>query len=171
MESDMLLQRIIFPTAACDEFEMYFRGSDPSCVTAEDEIAVKAGQTLSLDTYFNSFSVGKWKKYTKLSSLSFRFAADCECKLSVFHAQAVADSEQIARFRRNENFTFDIDGISDRIRSCITVTERKIDCVQTVVQQGNKKLYSCTVKELPPDGILYVTLTPECDAREMSTPF
>lgn len=165
MESDMLLQRIIFPTAACDEFEMYFRDFDPSCVTAEDEIAVKAGRTLSLDTYFNSFSVGKWKKYTRLYSLSFCFAADCACKLSVFHAQAVADNEQIARFRRNENFTFDVDGISDRIRSCISVTERKIDCVQTVVQQGNKKLYSCTVKELPPDGILYVTLTPECDAR------
>ncbi len=161
----MLLQKVLFPAEACNEFGMYFNGVGALAVTKGHEVLVRAGQTLSLDTYFNAFSVGKWKRYTKVRGLQFCFCADDTCTVQVFHARASADNRRIARLRRNENFSFGIDATSEKIRGCIAVAERRIECSQSCVQQGNRKCYSCDIEELPDEGILYATITPVHDAR------
>ena len=39
------------------------------------------------DTYFNSFSIGKWKKYTTLSSLSLVLLVKGIMKINVYHLE------------------------------------------------------------------------------------
>ena len=50
----MVLQRIIFPSKNKPE-KLYFR---------------KKGEIISFDTFFNAFSVEKWKKYTSLNKVT-----------------------------------------------------------------------------------------------------
>nr|MCR5621659.1 hypothetical protein [Treponema sp.] len=70
----MEVQKVLFPGEECGEPEMYFRGIPPSAIDpAGGTVLVRRGETVSLDTYFNSFSAGKWRRYTGLGNLSFRF--------------------------------------------------------------------------------------------------
>ncbi|MCR5354668.1 MAG: glycosyltransferase [Lachnospiraceae bacterium] len=74
----MILQKITFPVDhICPEPQMYFHGVDDEQIT-ETEVRVKKGQTLYLDTYFNSFSLGKWMKYTQIKDLKLTLDIDGE---------------------------------------------------------------------------------------------
>ncbi len=66
----MILQNLLFPNAnlGADQ-EMYFRTEGTYDEKAQS-VSLKKGQTLSLDAYFNCFSIEKWTKYTSLSDLS-----------------------------------------------------------------------------------------------------
>lgn len=66
----MILQSLLFPSAQLGaDQEMYFRTGGRYDESARS-VLLQKGQTLSLDTYFNSFSIEKWMKYTVLSELS-----------------------------------------------------------------------------------------------------
>ena len=50
--------------------DLYFRTNDNLAVTYFNEkIIIPETTTVYFNTYFNSFSLDRWKKYTKLSSL------------------------------------------------------------------------------------------------------
>ena len=58
----MIIQPLLFPKQeVCPEQKMYYR-------IKEDKI--------SLETYFNAFSIGKWKKYTDLDNLYFEVESE-----------------------------------------------------------------------------------------------
>ena len=70
----MILQELLFPsTETCSTMEMYFRlrpgehapWRDPEA----DALRVPRWSHLDLNTYFNSFSIAKWAKYTRLDNL------------------------------------------------------------------------------------------------------
>ncbi len=67
----MRLQNIIFPSPeTCTVEDMYMRrtgGVDFSW--AEAVVHMKKNSAIYLDTYFNSFSIGKWKKYTNIDKV------------------------------------------------------------------------------------------------------
>lgn len=67
----MKLQNIIFPSAAtCTVEDLYFRRNDRVEFAWSDQfIRMKKGAVVSLDTYFNSFSLSKWKKYSNVGSV------------------------------------------------------------------------------------------------------
>ena len=92
----MKIQELLFPgTATCDRIGMYYRlsrdtagsgnasppdtstsaGPDASffegfsCHMDESFISCSRGSILEANTYFNGFSIGKWRKYTILDSL------------------------------------------------------------------------------------------------------
>jgi GT2 family glycosyltransferase len=48
---------------------------------------IPAGQTLSFATYFNSFSLGKWRKYSTLSALRLRVVTQGDFVLGVHHVR------------------------------------------------------------------------------------
>ena len=54
------LQEIIIPRKTVEK-TMFYRG----------ETALKCGNTLSFDTYFNSFSYTKYRDYTKADDVTF----------------------------------------------------------------------------------------------------
>lgn len=80
----MVIQKILFPQIGrCTEQQMYFRAADESqekkkgIVSAdkikyhysERRLVLKKGESVRFDTYFNGFSIDKWKKYTCLDRL------------------------------------------------------------------------------------------------------
>lgn len=64
------LYSILYP---CKEIakvnELYFRGQNYTIDPFAHEIKVQEKNTLSFCTYYNSFSLNKWRKYTNLTSL------------------------------------------------------------------------------------------------------
>lgn len=93
------LQNIIFPRqSVCGEKALYFRGdADMSGGAA----TLACGGILSLDTYFNSFSLGRWMEYTKLENLNI--ALDIEGEFAVTVSRAWIDgggvnTEQCSNF-------------------------------------------------------------------------
>lgn len=70
----MELQRILFPKAGrCKEEELYFR--------------IENGKAVLFDTYFNAFSVEKWKKYTKVSSVFLRLELSGKWKIFLINKE------------------------------------------------------------------------------------
>ena len=74
----MELQKLRFPDPeTCMLDELFFRINDSkmcSCVMDEErKILLAQGSSLHMDTLFNSFSIEKWVKYTRLSNLKIRF--------------------------------------------------------------------------------------------------
>lgn len=69
----MNLQTIQFPKAGiCNEQELYFRLNGDVSYTENSKMIFDKGSVAWFDTYFNSFSIGKWKKYTQLKRLFLR---------------------------------------------------------------------------------------------------
>ena len=70
----MRLYSLIYPKAeTCQDTEMYFRLTTKvqvNCVS--NEIIFEKGGLVFFDTYYNSFSIGKWTKYTWLNNLFIR---------------------------------------------------------------------------------------------------
>ena len=70
-KNTVILQNILFPeVGVCTERELYFRyNSKVSSLAEEKGILFMQDGKVKFDTYFNGFSMGKWKKYTVLDSL------------------------------------------------------------------------------------------------------
>ena len=69
----MILQKILFPDSTiCECNELYFH--------------IKNSK-MSADTYFNSFSLGKWKKYTNLCSLTLVLQIKGKMKVEVSYLE------------------------------------------------------------------------------------
>ena len=67
------LQRAVFPSfSLCSQMELYFRYNEFVDLDINNRILklAKFG-VFSTDTYFNSISVGKWKRHTNVDSLQF----------------------------------------------------------------------------------------------------
>ena len=60
----MILQQLLFPNeSVCREKNLYFNGKN---IEISTEAHIKKDGLLETNTYFNSFSIMKWKKYTHL---------------------------------------------------------------------------------------------------------
>ena len=69
----MNLQRILWPKdGICTDIEMYFHSNfKVNLIQRENPcILFQKGGMVTTDTYFNSLSVEKWKKYTSVGSIS-----------------------------------------------------------------------------------------------------
>lgn len=78
------LQQIMIPFSRLPERygDMYFRGYDYQ-YNQRGEIIICAGGKLATDTYFNGFSIRKWKKYTKISDLFLKIRVKGTCNIFV----------------------------------------------------------------------------------------
>ena len=84
----MVLQELLFPNLeTCPQFEMYFRtDADKKHAYVDPEagvVRVPQWCTLDLDTYFNSFSIGKWVKYTRLRNLQLLLTLSGEFRVQL----------------------------------------------------------------------------------------
>lgn len=78
----MTLQTMIVPE---EKSETYFRGGE----VHKDKILLSAGETLSFDTYFNSFSYSKYRDYTMADGVEFvfDFCGEVSASLWVFDGE------------------------------------------------------------------------------------
>lgn len=67
----MKLQNIILPSPeTCTVEDLYMRRSGRAEFTWADALVhLHVGSSIYFDTYFNSFSIGKWKKYTRIGKV------------------------------------------------------------------------------------------------------
>lgn len=68
-----IIQNSVFPSfALCTQEELYFRHNDYVYLSMENQcVNMQLAGKISTNTYFNSVSVGKWKKYLGIDDLSF----------------------------------------------------------------------------------------------------
>lgn len=86
----MMLQRFLLPNLdLCPQSELYVNCGDGSWYShAQGEVRLRHGSSAHFDTYFNGFSVGKWRRHTGVEHIVFRFEArgDFEAELVLNHA-------------------------------------------------------------------------------------
>lgn len=68
----MILQRIVYPNGATFEEELYVRRNMAGVVLLSEEHKIESHQCfdkIAFDTYFNTFSLKKWRKYTNIKNI------------------------------------------------------------------------------------------------------
>ena len=78
------LQRSVFPKIGmCTEKDLYFRLNNFAIINLSDSIIyLEKNGKVHTDTYFNSVSIGKWKKYTCIENLNFNIKYKGKIKIS-----------------------------------------------------------------------------------------
>jgi len=137
-EAGMKIQEILFPQAGkCTEEELYFRRVE-DCGREEGvsnliqagaalenrklvlydeearELRLSRGGKVWFDTYFNGFSIEKWRKYTILSELSLRLELSGRVRVTLYSEEEIMHSvvkrvlaRQIVQQTEKKEFCFD----------------------------------------------------------------
>lgn len=80
----MKLQHVIWPSMQVCE-ELYFRKKgDVEQIGQDNVIYVSKGSEIKFDTYFNGFSLGKWKRYTNVEKIYITLKINGQAKLSAW---------------------------------------------------------------------------------------
>lgn len=147
----MNIQKIIGPKRnICEEWEMFYHGG--TVLQGEDvaevcSVALKKREVLSLGTYFNAFSIGKWRKYTNLSDLVLTLHTKGQIAIRGYHATG-------------ENYTYS--DPRDNTKVVYDYKDATVEEIQVKVSQEEKeqdvRSYRVEFPVLPGDGILYVEL-------------
>lgn len=140
----MILQELLFPNFdTCATYDMYFRipesdsGVRKAYYSPEDRgVHMDSWQPLFLDTYFNSFSIAKWLKYTRLNNLKLQLELKGAFKVQLTHKYFMntvpymnAFLERVVRADTRTLFEFEIPCKYDR--GAITFN------LETIEQDGN----------------------------------
>ena len=80
------LQNIVLPDMrVCDKTEMYLR-PNAKVQIFENKLLFEKNGTCEFSTYFNAFSLNKWREYTKLENLQIRLHLQGDFRIEVFSA-------------------------------------------------------------------------------------
>ena len=83
----MLLQKLLWPRVGiCTEDRLYYRMKAPSFRDEGDILRIEQGERVCFDTYFNSVSADKWRRYTAAQNFSLRLKLSGKVQLP-FHQQ------------------------------------------------------------------------------------
>jgi len=87
----MILQDVLFPNVeTCSVDDMYFRDNSANHIVSEKYYSFDKNASLSSFSYFNGFSIGKWKKYTILNNLKLRLTLDGDFVITIKHARMMS---------------------------------------------------------------------------------
>lgn len=153
----MLIQHILFtPQYLSEEPELFFQGLDSQNVS-EDKVFIPSGATVSLETYFNAFSVGKWVEYTKLDNLALHLEIQGDVEIKAYHAEGFVNSEYLKGGKV---------GLSTeeyhKIVNSQAYSATREEASYSVVRDGD--CYTVKFDKLYKNGIVYVTVQANTDA-------
>ena len=147
----MLLQPILFPDKKYSiEPELFFHGTSDG--------RILAGSTVSLESYFNAFSIGKWREYTDLDNLYLQLEIKGDVEIRAYHAVGKVDEEFLQKGR----------GKLPEDEYIRQVNEKAYTAERTELDAEISRTDSCctiSFVNLPVDGILYVTVKALSDAE------
>ena len=88
----MKLQNVIYPsTKNCTEESLYFRRvGDVHYSLADECISMDKEAYVFFDTYFNSFSAGKWYKYTNAGQIKLQLKVKGKLRITLFYKEKQA---------------------------------------------------------------------------------
>jgi len=98
MKRQYEIQRILFEDyKVCSDFLLYYRCRKCALLKNKDVIVIEKCETISFDTFFNSFSLKKWKKYTNLDNiyLSLTFSGKLKVSLTGYEYRNGSIEKQI----------------------------------------------------------------------------
>ncbi len=127
----MILQRIVFPGSEKTEEELYLRkawDAECACEPGEPLRIREPYPTLRFDTYFNEFSLGKWRKYTRVGQVALRLSLCGRARVTLLSLALSGDPSQIKR---------DVYTERSRLFEKFTVQETEL-CSQTVESGGEE---------------------------------
>ena len=85
------LYNIIYPSRDIAKVdELYFRGTGFSIDPIDQQIMIEKGKVLSTCTYYNTFSLEKWRKYTSLTSLFLKIQLQGKCRVDIYTKYLIA---------------------------------------------------------------------------------
>lgn len=91
----MVLQNLIFPKKTiCSEKELYIRTLSGEFSQEDDGLVLTAGSEVEFFTYFNGFSVDKWKLYSRVAKVQLTLLCRGDCEISLWEAGMGEDSIQ-----------------------------------------------------------------------------
>ncbi|MBT1703596.1 glycosyltransferase [Chryseosolibacter indicus] len=148
-EQSFSLVDFVFPTIdVCTEDALYFRQNDRAQYDYNSKIFwLKEGGVLSFDTYFNSFPIGKFRRYTTIQSLQFQIAGKGAFKLR-FRVNRIGYSsrlmsEVVVELTESESETIDLPFYSKLEDGILFVS---IECLS---QEGVVRELSFTTTDIP----------------------
>lgn len=103
------IQDILWPKdGICTDVEMYFHSNYKRCLIKEEGICIlfQKGGVVTTDTYFNSLSVEKWRKYTKVTKVQLRLCLQGKFNVSLCWKQKINDM-YVERELKNETVCAD----------------------------------------------------------------
>lgn len=147
----MLIQPILFPPKDFISVpELFFQGIPPQNVL-EDRLIIPAGTEVSLETYFNSFSIGKWVEYSNLCNLSLHLIIQGNVEIRAYHAVGIVDNELLNHGMGKYTDEEYIKLVNTKAYS----TDREEIDINVI---HNNDIYTIQFPYLYKDGIFYITI-------------
>ena len=111
----MLLQKLLWPRVGiCTEDRLYYRMKAPSFRDEGDILRIEQGERVCFDTYFNSVSADKWRRYTAAQNFSLRLKLSGKlrvvlCSRHFINSQSVRAvlAEKVVQADSVQEFCFD----------------------------------------------------------------
>jgi galactofuranosylgalactofuranosylrhamnosyl-N-acetylglucosaminyl-diphospho-decaprenol beta-1,5/1,6-galactofuranosyltransferase len=111
------IQQLVLPNPKiCSSPELYIRITDECVIDGDNQlVSLRRHGVVDLGTYFNSFSIDKWKKYTCLTSVSIFLRLKGRFKLDVYIFVPHSENKIVVHQRILESSTLDeyVKAISD----------------------------------------------------------
>ena len=82
-----LLQQFIFPNENFSCPQNLFIRSEKRFPLNKNHLALKKGETFSTDTYYNAFSIGKWRQYTIIKNFNLHINLQGHCSFAIYLQQ------------------------------------------------------------------------------------
>lgn len=103
IETNRILQHIMFPNSdIVGEKSLYFSSVVNGYCTGEENLEIGEAATVDFDSYFNSFSCTKWKKYTDITAVSLILKVQGTAEISLYHNKILYGAEQKELLRTHE---------------------------------------------------------------------
>ncbi len=102
-----VLYELIYPCTQMSGInEMYMNGNNYRINQIEKEVHIYNYGQINFDTYYNSFSIEKWHKYTKLDTLFLNVEVKGKCKITVYNKYLTA-GDYLCKIVHSQNVCFD----------------------------------------------------------------
>lgn len=120
---EFTLQRILLPQPdICMAETLYYHRNEKCFLeTQNGRLCFEQDGRVSFDTYFNSFSIGKWKKYTNLDALHLRMEISGSFTVSIVNYELINGSivgkvidERIVASEERTAFAFSFEGFHQK---------------------------------------------------------
>lgn len=135
----MIIQPLVFHNVMIEtsNSDLFYRIKNGICT--EKGVFLQGDGEISLDTYFNSFSVAKWLRYTSLDNLTLMLYTDQQMRLEIEAFNAVLTDHLVKKEK-------------------VSVEIEDAMCCQCVdSEEQSHRQYKVKFSSLPSNGIVFVT--------------
>lgn len=133
-----VLQNVIFPTQnICNVESLYFRRSGATdFILGETSVKLQNSSQIHFDTYFNSFSAGKWFKYTNIKKVYITIKVRGSFQIVLTRKEKRFDDvvfEDLGQYsvstEKTKEFTFPFEARSNAGMFCFSLISRSKEAV------------------------------------------